>query len=115
MALLLVWSVGVVVGWEGALCFLLSPFSALALVAPASGGWLGASLSLVVVVGGGGGGGGNNNKRRKKPKPAPQKRGATSARAEKGERRKHKAPPQPTTTPTDQAKGKAISEAVAYH
>ena len=45
----------------------------------------------------------------------PPKAGATSARAEKGERRKHKAPPQPTTTPTDQAKGKAISEAVAYH
>ena len=50
MALPLAWSVGVVVGWGGALCFLLSPFSALALVAPASGGWLGASLSLVVVV-----------------------------------------------------------------
>ena len=49
MALPLAWSVGVVVGWGGALCFLLSPFSALALVAPASGGWLGASLSLVVV------------------------------------------------------------------
>ena len=45
----------------------------------------------------------------------PPEAGATSARAEKGERRKHKAPPQPTTTPTDQAKGKAISEAVAYH
>ena len=51
MALPLAWSVGVVVGWGGALCFLLSPFSALALVAPASGGWLGASLSLVVVEG----------------------------------------------------------------
>ena len=50
MALPLAWSVGVVVGWGGALCFLLSPFTALALVAPASGGWLGASLSLVVVV-----------------------------------------------------------------
>ena len=45
----------------------------------------------------------------------PPEAGATSARAEKGERRKHKAPPQPTTTPTDQAKGRAISEAVAYH
>ena len=48
MALPLAWS-GVGVGWGGTLCFLLSPFSALALVAPAFGGWLGASLSLVVV------------------------------------------------------------------
>ena len=45
-------------------------------------------------------GGATTTREREAPSQPPEA-GATSARAEKGERRKHKAPPQLTTTPTD--------------